>query len=203
MPSFEISKTGSEQGTEKDTGLVMTPKDAVAAYADVLQNGASSQYAQKFADDDLRTKLADLTEQVQKAMELNEGSQQQVFTPVDDAISVMRSADGGDLVVAQINSEWTRSAGSGRESQPASDAEKALFGDGQATSTMKTTYVNVVALYVPPANSDAKITQSVPSASRFVLRHCDRGSRTNARKLGANVCNVCCAGRLMLLIVDI
>ncbi len=158
MPSFEISKTGSEQGTEKDTGLVMTPKDAVAAYADVLQNGASSQYAQKFADDDLRTKLADLTEQVQKAMELNEGSQQQVFTPVDGAISVMRSADGGDLVVAQINSEWTRSAGSGRESQPASDAEKALFGDGQATSTMKTTYVNVVALYVPPANSDAKIT---------------------------------------------
>ena len=102
--------------------------------------------------------IADLTEQVQKAMELNEGSQQQVFTPVDDAISVMRSADGGDLVVAQINSEWTRSAGSGRESQPASDAEKALFGDGQATSTMKTTYVNVVALYVPPANSDAKIT---------------------------------------------
>ena len=41
---------------------------------------------------------------------------------------------------------------------PNSDAEKALFGDGQATSTMKTTYVNVVALYVPPANSDAKIT---------------------------------------------
>ena len=136
----------------------MTPKDAVAAYADVLQNGASSQYAQKFDDDDLRTKLADLTEQVQKAMELNEGSQQQMFTPVDGAISVMRSADGGDLVVAQINSEWTRSAGAGRESQPASDAEKALFGGGQATSTMKTTYVNVVALYVPPANSGEKIT---------------------------------------------
>ena len=158
MPSFEISKTGSEQGTEKDTGLVMTPKDAVTAYADVLQNGAASQYAQQFADDDLRTKLADLTEQVQKAMELNEGSQQQVFTPVDGAISVMRSADGGDLVVAQINSEWTRSAGAGRESQPASDAEKALFGNGQATSTMKTTYVNVIALYVPPANSGEKIT---------------------------------------------
>ena len=91
-------------------------------------------------------------------MELNEGSQQQVFTPVDGAISVMRSADGGDLVVAQINSEWTRSAGAGRESQPASDAEKALFGNGKATSTMKTSYVNVIALYVPPANSGQKIT---------------------------------------------
>ena len=91
-------------------------------------------------------------------MELNEGAQQQTFEPVNGAISVMRSADGGDLVVAQINSEWTRSAGAGRESQPASDAEKALFGNGKATSTMKTSYVNVIALYVPPANSGQKIT---------------------------------------------
>lgn len=124
MPSFEISKTGSAQGTPTDTGLVMTPKAAVDAYADLLQNGANSKYASKFADDDLRSKLADLTAQVQKAMELNEGTQQQTFEPVNGAISVMRSADGGDLVVAQINSEWTRSAGAGRESQPASDAER-------------------------------------------------------------------------------
>lgn len=158
MPSFEVSQTGSAQGTPTDTGLVMTPKAAVAAYADLLQNGANSKFAGKFADDDLRTKLAELTDQVQKAMELNEGTQQQVFTPVDGAIAIMRSADGGDLVVAQINSEWTRTAGAGRESQPASDAEKALFGDGKATSTMKTSYVNVIALYVPPAKSGQKIT---------------------------------------------
>lgn len=61
MPSFEISKTGSAQGTPTDTGLVMTPKAAVDAYADLLQNGANSKYASKFADDDLRSKLADLT----------------------------------------------------------------------------------------------------------------------------------------------
>lgn len=158
MPSFEVSQTGSAQGTPTDTGLVMTPKAAVAAYADLLQNGANSKFAGKFADDDLRTKLAELTDQVQKAMELNEGTQQQVFTPVDGAIAIMRSADGGDLVVAQINSEWTRTAGAGHESQPASDAEKALFGDGKATSTMKTSYVNVIALYVPPAKSGQKIT---------------------------------------------
>ena len=70
----------------------------------------------------------------------------------------MRSSDGGDLVVAQINSEWTRSAGEGRESQPASDAEKALFGDGKATSIMTTTYVNVVALYIPKANTGKQVT---------------------------------------------
>mgnify|MGYP000134018734 CR=1 FL=1 len=67
MPSFEVSQTGSAQGTPTDTGLVMTPKAAVAAYADLLQNGANSKFAGKFADDDLRTKLAELTDQVQKA----------------------------------------------------------------------------------------------------------------------------------------
>ena len=158
MPSFEIASTGSQQGSADDSGLVMKPKEAVAAYADLLQNNANSKYASQFADDDLRTKLEALTEPVQKAMELNAGTQQQTFTPVEDAMCVMRTADGGDLVVAQIDSEWTRAAGEGRESQPASDAEKALFGDGTATSTMKTTYVNVVALYIPQAGHGAKIT---------------------------------------------
>ena len=158
MPKFEIASLGSQQGTDKDSGLLMTPKEAVKEYADVLQNGANSKYASQFADDDLRTKLSELTDQVQKAMELNKGTQEQTFTPVDDAICVMRSSDGGDLVVAQINSEWTRRAGEGRESQPASDAEKALFGDGKATSIMKTTYVNVVALYIPKANTGKQVT---------------------------------------------
>ena len=80
-------------------------------------------------------------------MERNNGTQTQTFTVVPDAIKIMRSSDGGDLVVAQINSEWTRAAGDGRESLPASDEEQALFGDGTATSTMKVTYVNIVALY--------------------------------------------------------
>ena len=51
---------------------------------------------------------------------------------------VMRAADGaGDLVVGRINGEWTRKAGDGRESQPASDDEKALFNSDKYTSTMR------------------------------------------------------------------
>ncbi len=159
MPSFEISKTGSAQGTPTDTGLVMTPKAAVDAYADLLQNGANSKYASKFADDDLRSEACRSDCPGAEGHGAQQGTQQQIFEPVNGAISVMRSAaDGGDLVVARINSEWTRYAGAGRESQPASDEEKALFGNGKATSTMKTSYVNVVALYIPPANSGQQIT---------------------------------------------
>lgn len=158
LPKFAIPSIGSQVGGSDDKGLVATPQEAVRRYADVLQNGSSSQYAADFADDYFRQDLAQLTKTVQEGMERNQGTQQQVFTPAKDQISVMRSADGGDLVVARIDSQWTRAAGEGRESQPASDAEKALFGDGKPTSTMKVGYVNVVTLYIPPAKDRQLIT---------------------------------------------
>ncbi|MBT1161435.1 MULTISPECIES: hypothetical protein [Bifidobacterium] len=158
LPSFAVPKIGASMGTATDSGLVTTPQDAVKQYADVLANGSNSQYAANVADDELRQNLATTTKQVADGMARNNGTQQQTFTPVDGAIYVMRSVDGGDLVVAQINSEWTRQAGEGRESQPASNDERALFGDGTATSTMKVSYVNTIALYVPAKDSGKQIT---------------------------------------------
>ncbi|WP_300768408.1 hypothetical protein [uncultured Bifidobacterium sp.] len=157
MPKFAIPSIGSSLGDVDDSGLVMTPETAVERYADVLQNGTGSDYATQFSDDYFRQDLTTLAKTVQKGMEQNKGTQSQTFTAVRDAITVMRSSDGGDLVVARIDSEWVRKAGEGRQSLPASDAEKALFGSGKATSTMKVSYVNVVALYVPPAGSGKQV----------------------------------------------
>ena len=42
MPKFEIASLGSQQGTDKDSGLLMTPKEAVKEYADVLQNARTA-----------------------------------------------------------------------------------------------------------------------------------------------------------------
>ena len=158
LPKFAIPSIGSQMGEADDVGLKLTPKEAVAGYADVLQNGSASKYASSFADDSLRQALAELTATVQEGMARNNGTQTQTFAPVNNEIQVMRSSDGGDLVVAQINSDWVRHAGEGRESQPASEDEKALFGNTTPTDTIKVSYVNVIALYVPPANSNAQIT---------------------------------------------
>jgi hypothetical protein len=158
LPKFEVPTLGSHMGQAKDENLVATPTDALTQYADVLQNGSSSKYASEFKDDYLRDQISKLTATVQEGMQRNNGTQQQTFTAMPDQMWVMRSADGGDLVVGRINSEWTRQAGDGRESQPASDDEKALFNSDKYTSTMKVTYVNVVALYVPPADSGEPIT---------------------------------------------
>lgn len=157
LPKFPVDTIGAQMGTPTDEGLKATPAEAVRRYADVLQNPGSSQYAMEFAQDDFRTSMDSLTQAVQKGIEANRGSQEQTFTPQDGEIRVMHSSEGGDLVVAQINSVWTRRAGEGRESSPASDSEKALFGDGKATSTMKVTYVNVIALYIPSSTSQDPI----------------------------------------------
>lgn len=158
MPKFEVPTHGSQMGTAKDTGLVATPTDALTQYADVLQNGSSSQYASTFTDDMLRQRIASLTSTVQEGIARNNGTQQQTFTAVPDQMWVMRTADGGDLVVGRIDSTWTRQAGDGRESQPASDDERILYNSDHYTSTMKVTYVNVVALYVPQSGDGAQIT---------------------------------------------
>ena len=158
LPKFAVPSIGSSMGKANDKGLVMTPEAAVAAYSDVLQRGNESKYAKHFEDDYLRQKLTELSKAVQAGLERNKGSQEQVFTPNLKQISIMRSSDGSDLVVARIDSVWTRSAGARRESRPASDEEKALFGDEKAKGTMRVTYVNVIALVVPPAGSHMKIT---------------------------------------------
>ncbi len=172
MPSFAVSEQGTKEGTAADSGLVSTPRQAVIDYAAALNNiqltsadkvnasslsSADKARILRVTTDQFRTELADLDSSVSKGVAANEGTQKQVFTPDLDSIKVFRSSKGGDLVVARLDSTWTRTAGDGRLSQPASDAEKALFGDGKATSTMRVQYVNVVALYVPPASKTAKI----------------------------------------------
>ena len=158
LPKFAVPDIGAQVGKSDDKGLLATPQDAVSRYADLLQNGSGSSHAGDFADDYFRQSLTQLTQTVQEGMQRNNGTQQQTFSATPDQISVMRSSDGGDLVVARIDSEWTRQTGQGRESLPANDDEKALFGDAKATSTLKVTYVNVDALYVPPAKAHQKIT---------------------------------------------
>lgn len=158
LPKFAVPTIGSQMGDASDTGLVFTPQNAVSHYADVLQKGTSSEYAADFTSDYFQQDLAKLEQTVQQGMEANNGTQQQTFSAVPGSIKIMRSSDGGDLVVAQIDSVWTRTAGQGRESLPASDDEKALFGKTKATSTIKVTYVNVIAMYVPPAGEGQKVS---------------------------------------------
>ena len=93
LPGFAPAKQGNVMGDANDSNLVMTPKQAVQRYADVLQNGSKSQYASKFADDLLRQELANTTAKVQEGMQRNNGTQEQKFTAVPEQMWVMRAAE--------------------------------------------------------------------------------------------------------------
>ena len=161
-------------GTVDQGGLVMTPADAVRQYADILQNGSSSKYAKSFENDSLRTELAKLTATIDDGVKRNGGTQQQTFTYKDGAIRVLMTAQAsrlkgaklGALVIAQIDSSWTRTAGEDRTSLPISDAEKALFGDQEGKQTIVANYTNVVALYVPYADSGSNAKVECVGAER-------------------------------------
>ena len=101
LPRFTVPEIGTQMGLPNDTGLVATPQEAVERYADVLQNGSNSEFADQFADDSLRQTIASVAQTVQEGMERNNGTQSQTFTAVPDAIKIMRSSDGGDLVVVR------------------------------------------------------------------------------------------------------
>lgn len=157
MPAFSVD--GSELGSADDTGLAQTPKDALTQYADVLQNRDASQYANEFEDDQLRQNVKSVSDKIQQTFDASQVhfSQTETFTLDDSQIEAMHTVDGGELVVGRINSVWTRRLDSNRQALPASDAERALFGGATATSSIEVTYVNMVALYVPPAGSSEQI----------------------------------------------
>ena len=64
LPGFAPAKQGNVMGDANDSNLVMTPKQAVQRYADVLQNNTNSKYAGSFEDDQFRQSLVKQQEAV-------------------------------------------------------------------------------------------------------------------------------------------
>lgn len=167
MPTFAIqapataksSETNypNHEGTADEDGLIMTPQEAVKAYADYLQKGTSSSNASKFDKDAFSTEMQKLTTVIDQGIKKNGGSQRQEYSFRKGAIRVLvtsrtsnaSKATLGALVIAEIDSTWTRTAGKDRKSLPISDSEKTLFGQQDGKQSIEADYVNVVALYVP------------------------------------------------------
>lgn len=128
------------------------PAEAVAKYHVLLNKKEGDAATRRRSPTTCSAAMQEkLSATVQQGMEANKA----VFlVPGSTALAVF--GDGEEVA----DSTWTRQAGEGRESLPASDEEKALFGNGKATSTMKVTYVNVVALWI----QQVRISRSSPWA---------------------------------------
>jgi hypothetical protein len=157
FPSFANPEIGSKLLEPDDDSLKYTPYDAMEKYASLLQDGKQSKIADEFSDDELQSSMIQLTETVQKGVEANQGSQNQVFSSDPKEIYAISASDGGALVTGVINSTWTRESGEGRFAKPADESEEILFKDKTATSKIEVKYINLVTLYIPIKDSSEQM----------------------------------------------
>lgn len=154
MPSFADPSIGSEAVAPDDDTLLLTPTDAVAQYVDVLNLADGSGFAATFPDDALRQFLAQEAERHKAPLETAAGSRTMTFATTEEPVRAVRTADGGAMVMAPLSSLETFQVEEGGTVSPPTETQKALFGGSTATNVLKVGYSDLVALYVPPADSE-------------------------------------------------
>ncbi len=158
MPSFAGAPSiGSEDVAPDDEArsLLVTPTDAVAQYADVLNLGTGSGFAGSFEEDSFRTLLAKRAQDWTTALQPAAGTYSLTFTPNPDPVRAVRTADGGALVVGAMTG-GSMTAEEGAQVPPDTESIKALYGGAAPTNVLKVGYVDE-SHYVPPAGSEEKV----------------------------------------------
>ena len=155
MPATADPSVGSEPVAADDDTLLLTPAEAIGQYADVLTNGDASAAAATFPPDFFRTALGEARNQTAASLQAV-ATVAETVAPVEGAVTALRTADGGAIVVGQLNTVTTvtLSQGSITLNDP---FDAALAGKGSVTSNLVRTWTDVVALYVPPAGAATQV----------------------------------------------
>ncbi|WP_369369544.1 hypothetical protein AB1046_12005 [Promicromonospora sp. Populi] len=171
MPQFAEADLGSAAVAADDETLKVAPKAVIEQYASVLTVDNDSKYAANFGDDNLRQFFRDYGKLQVDAINKEEcgGAFEVAYAPTDDSVKSVRTADGGALVMAAMTSTETITAKEeGCEIGPPTETTQALWGDADVSNVVQVNYRDMVAMYVPPKGSDAKISlvgyEHVPSS---------------------------------------
>lgn len=158
LKSFATAATGSPELEPDVSGLVMTPEDSISSYADLLNKGKKSDFADEFESDPFRDAIAQNNKLQNKALKPADGKQTLKFTPVESSVYALGSVEGGALVVGEMSAVEDRVAEKGAILAPSTPVEKALTKKLKITNSMTIGYTTVVAIYVPPAGSGESAT---------------------------------------------
>jgi hypothetical protein len=156
LPAMMQPSVGSAQVPNDGGSAQLTPDEVLAQYADLLANQSSSEYADAFGEDVMRTRIAE--QRAAWAEAVDEGSVTETFQPAEDGPWALETADpeGGALVVGAITGVTTLTL---------SDATLAfggptavLLGKDSVEKNLAITWLMTVAFSVPPATSTDPIT---------------------------------------------
>ena len=153
LPNFAMSTTGSAQVDPTTDAFKMTPADAIAHYANVLNKGEKSAFINDFGPDPFRAGIEENSRLQNEALKAAKGKQTMKFTPVPGQVSGLQSVDGGALIVGELTGLEVRTAESGALLSPSTPIEKALTKKLKVKNEMAIGYTTTVAIYIPAKGS--------------------------------------------------
>ncbi len=159
MPPFADPTLGSPAVPADATDLVVSPTDALAQYADVLNLGAKSGFAATFEPTDTyRTEVSADVQRQTAALAGAKGKQTLTYTPVkDEPVRAVRSSDGGAMAVGVMTAVRLQTGEERSGIGPATQPEKGLFTGQTRTNVLRVTFDVVVAFYIPAADAGGKV----------------------------------------------
>ena len=157
LPNFAMATTGSTQIEPETEGLKMTPADAIAHYANVLNKGEKSKFINDFGPDPFRSGIEENSRLQNEALKAAKGKQTMKFTPVPGQLSGLQSVDGGALIVGELTGVEDRTAEAGALLSPSTPIEKALTKKLKVTNEMTIGYTTTVAIYIPAKGSSEPV----------------------------------------------
>ncbi|KQR03404.1 hypothetical protein ASF72_09655 [Arthrobacter sp. Leaf141] len=149
-----ISREGTETLAAGDkTGLMYTAEEAMAGLADRLGN-AESPYKDKLVEGESSPYIADTLSYQAEVVQSGQNGNFAFTHKVDPAsITVFRTADGGALVEGRINFGFEGTPKAAGDKLTIGDDAAALAGGKETTTGMVLSFVESMAVYVPPAGS--------------------------------------------------
>lgn len=163
LPEVTIPETadpdkGAELLPANAEGLVASPEDVVANYADILEKGDDSKNKDKFAEDAFSKAVIKSQSDQRTKLRAAKGSASFTTTPKKGDLVATRTEDGGAIVTGYLTTKATispekTSAGSGALTVPKPQSK--VIGDTKISSPLETTYGEAVTFLVP---AEGKVT---------------------------------------------
>lgn len=162
LPGVTLPETSADPPPEslpaaEASGLVASPADVLARYADVLTRGGESEFAAAFADDAFRGQV--LGEQDAERQAVSEFFDYAVnHEPLPEAVWAVRTTDGGAIVLGAMRAQRTFTVTARGARLPLPPDLATLAGTQEATENAAVESLEMVAFAVPPDGSDAPVT---------------------------------------------
>lgn len=156
-PQMHATASGSEPLAPDAGDLLLSPEETVAGYADVLNRGKNSDEAKTFDMDPYRELLVEERKALAESVEVA-GKISQKTEPAGETMA-LSTFDGGAIVFGGMRTEQTyEKTVEGAKLKVGDMVSAKNGGEADVETKLTAVYQHMIAFYVPPADSDEKIT---------------------------------------------